>query len=152
MFRYNFYESRLNSFKVIVIIPFITPIYPLNTPISGTNTRGILEDFWYVFLCCLNNICWNVQLVTNLFQVSMSCRLIPLDYNFHSTCGLKISVYNQIGMSICLYGSFKSCLKVCVRRSNWQYLCQYSINWIWRNVLMIYRKEHYTNFLFTKSS
>ena len=45
MFRYNFYESRLNSFKVIVIIPFITPIYPLITPISGTYTRGILEDF-----------------------------------------------------------------------------------------------------------
>ena len=55
MFRYNFYESRLNSFKVI--IPFITPIYPLITPISGTHTRGILEDFSYVFLCCLNNIC-----------------------------------------------------------------------------------------------
>ena len=79
MFRYNFYESRLNSFKVIVIIPFITPIYPLITPIAGTNTRGILEDFWYVFLCCLNNICWNFQLVTNLFQVSMSFRLIPPD-------------------------------------------------------------------------
>ena len=45
MFRYNFYESRLNSFKVIVINPFIIPIYPLITPISGTNTRGILEDF-----------------------------------------------------------------------------------------------------------
>ena len=29
MFRYNFHESRLNSFKVIVIIPFITPTYPL---------------------------------------------------------------------------------------------------------------------------
>ena len=42
MFRYNFYESRLNSFKVIVIILFITPIYPIITPISGTNTRGIL--------------------------------------------------------------------------------------------------------------
>ena len=45
MFRYKFYESRLNSFKVNVIIPFITPIYPFITPISGTNTRGILEDF-----------------------------------------------------------------------------------------------------------
>ena len=40
-----FYESRLNSFKVIVIIPFIIPIYTLITPISGTNTRGILEEF-----------------------------------------------------------------------------------------------------------
>ena len=39
----------LNSFKAIVIIPFITPIYPFITPISGTNTRRILEDFWYVF-------------------------------------------------------------------------------------------------------
>ena len=29
MFRYKFYKSRLNSFKVIVVIPFITPIYPL---------------------------------------------------------------------------------------------------------------------------
>ena len=44
MFRYNFYESRLNILKVIVIIPLITPIYPIITPISGTNTRGILED------------------------------------------------------------------------------------------------------------
>ena len=45
MFRYNFYESRLNSFVVIVINPFITPIYPLITPISGTNTRGLLICF-----------------------------------------------------------------------------------------------------------
>ena len=85
MFRYNFYESRLNSFKVVVIIPFNTPIHPLITPISGTNTRGILEDFWYVFLCCLNNICWNFQLVTSLFQVSTSFRLIPLDYRSVNT-------------------------------------------------------------------
>ena len=48
--------SRVNSFKVIVIIPLITPIYPLITPTLGTNTRGVLEGFWYVFLCCLNNI------------------------------------------------------------------------------------------------
>ena len=40
----------------------------------------IWEDFWYVFLCCIKNICWNCQLVTNLFQVSMFFRLIPLDY------------------------------------------------------------------------
>ena len=45
MFRYNFFEFMLNSFKVIVIIPFITPIYPHIATISGTNTRGILEDF-----------------------------------------------------------------------------------------------------------
>ena len=50
MLRYNFYESRLNSFKVIVIIPFITPIHPLITPISGTNTRGLLEDFHMFFM------------------------------------------------------------------------------------------------------
>ena len=35
MFRYNFYQSRLNSFKVIVIIPFITPIYPPYYPHFG---------------------------------------------------------------------------------------------------------------------
>ena len=108
MFRYNFYDSRLNSFKVIVIIPFITPIYPLITPISGTNTRGIL-DFWYVFSCCLNNICWNFQLVTNFFQVSMSFRLIPLDYIPVSlevdTCHLSLLVQS-------CYGHFSDNLKI----------------------------------------
>ena len=73
-------KNEYNIIYNFVIIPFITPIYPLITPMSGTNTGWILEDFWYVFLSCLNNICWNVQLVTNLFQVSMSFRLIPLDY------------------------------------------------------------------------
>ena len=37
MFRYTFYLPRI-------------------TPIPGTIIRGVLEDFWYVFLCCLNNM------------------------------------------------------------------------------------------------
>ena len=40
MFRYNFYESMLNSFKVMVIIPFITPIYP-----HFGDLRGLLICF-----------------------------------------------------------------------------------------------------------
>ena len=49
MFRHIVYESRLNSFKVVVNIPFNTPIYPLITPISGTNTRGDLRGLLICF-------------------------------------------------------------------------------------------------------
>ena len=51
MFRYNFYESRLNSFKVIVIIPFITPIYPLLPPFRALIPGGswrTFDMFFYV--------------------------------------------------------------------------------------------------------
>ena len=41
MFRYNFYESRLNSFKVVVIIPFLLPLFtPLLPPFRALTPGG----------------------------------------------------------------------------------------------------------------
>ena len=73
MFRYNFYESRLNSFKYIVIIPFITPIYPFITPISGTNTRGDLRRLL---------ICFSMLSQQYMLKFSACYEFVPGLYEF----------------------------------------------------------------------
>ena len=73
MFRYNFHESRLNSFKYIVIIPFITPIYPLITPVSCTNTRGDLRRLL---------ICFSMLSQQYMLKFSACYEFVPGLYEF----------------------------------------------------------------------
>ena len=65
MFRYKFYESRLNSFKVIVIIPFITPLFTPYYPRFRALIPGDLKALMICFSMLSQQYMLKFQLVTN---------------------------------------------------------------------------------------
>ena len=79
MFRYKFYESRLNSFKVIVIISFITPIYPLLPQFRALIPGGSQSTF-DMFFYVVSTIYAEIFSLLCICSRSMSFRPIPLDY------------------------------------------------------------------------
>ena len=78
MFRYKFYESRLNSFKVIVIIPLLPRF---RTLIPG-DIRGLLicfsmlsQQYILKFLACYEFVSGLYELKTNTPGLLTHCRV-----------------------------------------------------------------------------